>query len=271
MAFIAAINTELRSPSAVYNYISGARTWVRLMGGAPAAFDTYPVSVVKRGVARSSQHVPRQAPPLTLELLDNVLHFFRSAGPDARVLIAATLMGYFTLLRQGNLLVTGRSYDPGHTIQGYDVDDTGSTLQVRIRSSKTVKSRADEFTISIPQLSDPRYCPVRAWRKYQASTPTTPSAPAFLKPDGTPLSAVTLTAALRAALASTRHPDPTAFTLHSIRRGGAQACASAGAPIDDVRQLGNWRSEAVHDYVPRAAFTIATQALSTYLVKRLNT
>lgn len=270
MSFIASLTITLRSPSAIYNYLSGARTWVSLMGGRTAAFDTYPVSVVKRGVARSSLHVPRQAPPLTVELLDLIVKYFRSSGRSAKVLSAALLLGFFTLLRQGNLLVTGRSYDPGHTIKAADVVDTGSHLQVHVRSTKTTRSAADAFTIIVHPLPGARCCPVRAWREYKSTTPTPPTGPAFLITDGTPLTAPTLTKALRAALASVHHPAPGSFTLHSVRRGGAQACARAGARLDDVRQLGNWRSGAVYTYVPREAFTAATQALSTYLVESLN-
>lgn len=269
MSLIASLNDDLRSPSAVYNYISGARTWVLLVGGAVTAFDTYPVSVVKRGVARSSLHVPRQAPPLTTPMLNDVIRYFRSAGPRARVLTAALLVGFFTLLRQGNLLITGRRNDPGHTITAADVTDTGSQLDVYVRSTKTTRSPSDAFTIAVKPAPGSTCCPVRAWRDYQRHTRPPPEAPAFLLPDGEPLTAITLTAALRAALASARHPSPRSYTLHSVRRGGAQACAKAGAQLDDLRQLGNWRSSAVFAYVPRAAFTAATQALSTHLVESL--
>ena len=41
------------------------------------------------------------------------------------------------------------------------------------------------------------------------------------------------------------HQAPAAITFHSLRRGGAQACASRGSSIDDIMQLGSWKSNAV--------------------------
>ena len=91
MAFIASLTARLRSPSAVYNCLSGACTWVQFIGGSAAAFNlVYQVSIMKHGVTQSSLRV----------LLDVVIGYFRSAGSDAKVLSATLLMGYFTLLWQ---------------------------------------------------------------------------------------------------------------------------------------------------------------------------
>ena len=43
MAFIAQLDTTLRSPGALLNYLSGTKTWTRLMGGSLDGFDTYQV------------------------------------------------------------------------------------------------------------------------------------------------------------------------------------------------------------------------------------
>lgn len=263
MQYVAFLNGELKSPGAVMNYVSAARTWVRLMGGGTTPFDTYPVALVKRGVGRGSLHVPRPAPPLTVSHIKSVIRYFRSAGPNARVLIVAIILAFQSLLRQGNLLTSISNYDPRHTLMAGDVEARADGLRILVRSHKASRGRRDIFTVALPRIPGSNCCPVKAWRRYRQHTRLQRDRPALLMPCGSPLTAPTLTAAMRLALSASGHPAPHSITLHSLRRGGAQACARAGATIQQVQELGAWRSSAVHSYVPKRDFGAASLALSS--------
>lgn len=136
------------------------------------------VGIVKWGVALTSLHVPRQAPPLTVELLRAVVGYFRSTSPDARVLTIALLLDFFTLFRQGILLVICHSHDPGNTI----ITNNGNTLLICVRSPKTIQSPAAVYTIKLSLIGTTCCCPVCAWCAYKFSTAIYPDAAAFLKP-----------------------------------------------------------------------------------------
>ena len=66
---------------------------------------------------------------------------------------------------------------------------------------------------------------------------------------------------LRIALSMEGHPNPGVITLHTFRRGGAQACTQRGAPITDINDLDHWLSVAIHTYVPKFAVSKAGQKL----------
>lgn len=235
------------------NYISGARTWVLLIGGRTSGFDSYSANLMKRGVRRLSTHVTSPAPPVTQADLSQVVAYLREAGPDANVLVAALLMGYSTLLRQSNLLASNSPQDPGHWMRFRDVTRTAYGMAVIVRSTKTIHHTDHPLVIRIYISTSPD-CPVRAWDRYVTRQPHRPSQPAFILPSGGPLLAHTLLAALRLGLGHGRAIDPLNYTLHSLRRGGAQAAAKTGSSLQEVMSLGTWSSAAVHQYVPRSAF-----------------
>ena len=235
------------------NYLSGARTWVLLFGGSTSAFDSYQVNLMKNGVRRLSNHVPTPAPTITPADIKRVVRYLRAAGAEANVLVAAILMAYTTLLRQSNLLMSTSDSAPGHWLRRCDVSRTDLGLTVAVHSTKTTRGHAQSFLIHIP-ASHASCCPVRAWDRYASAQILRPLEPAFMLPKGGPLLGHTLVSALRLGLQSKCSPNTTKYTLHSLRRGGAQAAAAAGSSLQDVMALGSWSSAAIHCYVPRRAF-----------------
>ena len=101
--YIKHLSDKLASPSAVLNYISGARTWVLAVEGLASAFDTYLVKLLKRGLTRTSNHLPTRAPPLLPMDVRNAIRFYDTIGRNQYILVAVLLLGFFTLLRQSNL------------------------------------------------------------------------------------------------------------------------------------------------------------------------
>ena len=74
---------------------------------------------------------------------------------------------------------------------------------------------------------------------------------AFVNIKGIPLSIEVMTRILRKTIRDLNVDDVDKFTLHSLRRGAAQACVDAGLDIHKLRVLGTWKSDSVYRYVPR--------------------
>ena len=79
---------------------------------------------------------------------------------------------------------------------------------------------------------------------------------------GTPLTASVWLAVLRYALMELNYEDPWEYTLHSLRRGGTQACAKAGLDLGLVREAGHWKSNAMRAYVPKKTVRAIPAALA---------
>ena len=263
MSYILFLNDSLASPRAIMNYISGARTWVRTMGGDPSMFDSYPVTLMKRGIQKSSVHTTVQAPPLTPVDIKNIVNYLTSAGPNGPVLTAVVLIAYFTLLRQSNLLMTETHDMSEHALRVQDITFTPDGLNVRVRTTKTRWRSAPPLDIAIPAIPGSHYCPVQAWSRYLRQVKPYMQGPAFITASGLPVTPSALTAVMHLALTAVGHPHPQAFTVHSLRRGGAQACARLGVQLADIQELGTWTSRSVHTYVPKSAVLSAPRTLST--------
>ena len=263
LSFIVFLKTKLSSPGAVLNYFWGARSAVSLSLGITSAFDAPHVLLLRKGVNRSFSHNTKQAPPLTPPLLRQVVDFLTPTPTSLRVVKSALLLAYFTLLRQSNLLPRSLKAPRSHELRLKDLILENNGLTIIVRSSKTIKSLANQYSLFIPAQETSQYCPVRAWKSYLQKRPLSESDLPFLTLSGRPLTTVKLLKILRLVLASLKVPNSSAYTLHSFRRGGAQAAQIAGASLKDIVELGNWRSNAIKDYLPKKASNAAVVALNS--------
>ena len=163
LTYIQHLQTALSSPSTVMNYISGVRTWVLASDRIVSAFDRYLVKLMKHGVQRTSTHVPAQAPPLLPMDVQNAVCFYNSIDPNCHVLVAALLVGYFTLLSQSNLFYSYCADDPGHTLRVCRLTLTHDGLCICVRSSKISTKASKPTNIRLPAIPSSPYCPVSAW------------------------------------------------------------------------------------------------------------
>ena len=120
-----------------------------------------------------------------------------------------------------------------------------------VNSTKTRWRPDQRYSLTISPRPGSACCLVTAWDRYYTSQRPHHNGPAFLTPGGTPLQPSTLVTALRLALDACGRPNPTAYTLHSLRRGGAHALGAAGGSLQDIMSIGAWTSSAIHTYIPK--------------------
>ena len=63
MSFLIHLKDTLRSTAAIVNYFWGARSAVECRSGSTAPFDSPQVTLLRKGLPRTTQHTPLQAPP----------------------------------------------------------------------------------------------------------------------------------------------------------------------------------------------------------------
>ena len=257
--------SSLRAPGSVRNALSGARAWVAEVGGIVTPFSSHALKRLRRGGDKALLHTVSKAPPLRPRHLRALIQFLISLGPSTLMPVAALLVGYFSFLRQSNLVSpSGAGWGGPHTLRRRDIQPHALGLSIVIHSSKTISSPQDSTQLLVPAVPGSQMCPVSAWRKASEAFPAPGSAPAFLVNPNTPLDTLTLTKILRTSLAVIDVPGPTSYTLHSLRRGAAMACYSLGVSLPAIQAQGTWESKAVLSYVPRRASPAAPVALANY-------
>ena len=122
--------------------------------------------------------------------------------------------------------------------------------------------------VTFPRVHNSMLCPVKAWRRYFRSVAHISGksrAPLLIDPAASRVKLVTqpaLRAMLWRALRAAALPAD-AFTLHSLRRGGASAANQAGVPRQELKRHGLWdlKGETIDlylDALPIHASAVAT-------------
>ena len=238
------------SPGAISNHISHLRTYYRLAGLDPAPFHHFRVSLALRAVAMNIRRPQAEKLPVTPKVLRAVLTRIRQ-GPDHLPLTLGILIMFLGFLRQSSV-VPGSvgAFDPSRHLTWADATATPTGLVIKIKWSKTIQKAADQKSILLPQTNDRSLCPVRAFKAY-ASTIQRPhhDAPLLTFRDGNTLTTRYIARRWSTALKEAGLPV-TAYSLHSLRKGGASFAYNDGnAKLNDVMAQGTWRSDAVRSYI----------------------
>ena len=261
LSYILFLKEQLKSPGAVKNYLSTARTWTLALKGRATAFDTYNVAVLKRGLARTMDHTPQPALPVSPEQVEHMARVLDRLGKPARVAKAALLIGFFTALRQSNLVASNKEGKSPHALKLEDIRTSKQAIWVTVKSSKTTTAGDRPRVFKLSKHNNSTCCPVTAWRRYERVRRGGRSPLAFVTTSGSALTTNRLTKLLRLALRCSTYPAPHKFTLHALRRGAVHACIRAGSSIEQVRELGLWKSRAVNCYLPPALVSVAPTTL----------
>lgn len=147
------------------------------------------------------------------------------------------------MLRASNVTSpSGKVWGGAHTLKRADVAINPTGLTVYIRSTKTTGGPVP-FALPISAIPGSPNCPRRAWIHYVVREQPPLAGPAFITPDGRPLTAAPIVSAIRAALTDASYPDVNKYSMHSLRRGSAQLASNLGATDSDVMRHGLWASQ----------------------------
>ena len=141
---------------------------------------SYVLKLTFRGTDRKLQHLPRQALPITLKILDtyyNHINFNSSIDVTYRSIFLFT---FFFLRRKSNLVTVSvkKCYSSRQLCRG-DIIVCSTYLIVRFRWTKTIEF--GNRVLSIPLLTFPlsKCCPVQAFKVMCSMNPCSSNSSAF--------------------------------------------------------------------------------------------
>lgn len=252
------------APTSIKNYLSGAKTWVNEHQGSIFPFLSSQLSLLVKGFVKKSQHVPARAEPLHPHHIRFICRALDITPSAPLAVKPAILLGYSCFLRSSNLLSpTMLEWGGPHTLLAGEVKTRPEHLEVHIRSTKTCSDPLG-LKFLIPKSSDPSVCPVRAWTSYKAAIQPWALGPAFVHHDRRPLTSGQVVRIIRAALADHKDISPGRISMHSIRRGAAQAAMDQDVPLQDILSRGTWKSTSgLRLYLAPQSFSVPTVTVST--------
>jgi hypothetical protein len=193
---------------------------------------------------------PKRKLPVTQDVLAALRPFLDAESHDGRTLWAAFTLAHYGCLR-GAEVCPASVFDPTIHLRCSDVtfDHRGvdSRVSVTIRASKTDIANAG-FTVH-SACTATNICACCALHQLMSRRlQWTPDEPLFQYATGAPLTRSALTSSLQTLL-PLAGLEPSLYSGHSFRAGGATSAAAAGMADWELKLLGRWNSDCYQRYI----------------------
>ena len=219
---------------------------------------------VVRGFRRSVTDSNRtERLPITTGVLNAIVGAINLRSWDETIFVAVSTVGTYGLFRLGELLGEWASGE-GAMTWGQVTCISENSFSILLPTSKTDPFRKGT-TITLFANNSPS-CPYRAfiYRVYRTLTsPPNPAHPVFVLANGKRATRAWLAGRLRSVISSLGL-DPSKYTGHSYRKGGATSLLMAGVEDSVIKQLGRWQSVAYQRYTTASGAQVrdAQQAMA---------
>jgi site-specific recombinase XerD len=216
------------------NYQHKQRGDDRLIG--PGSLKHPAIAKVMKGLKREKGTRSEAKAPLTTEQLRRMVHGLEESPRGLRDR-ALLLIGFSGGFRRSELVA----------LDFADIEDVEDGLKITIRRSKT-DQEGEGRTLGIPYGSDPKTCPVRAYRKWIQTAGIT-EGPVFRRFHDQQLGRTAITSQVVADIVKRAAErvgiDATELSGHSLRSGLATTAARNGASERSIMKQTGHRSVAM--------------------------
>lgn len=230
--------------SSVKGYISALSMYLKSVGQEGVDYKNYRVYAALRGARRTLGDITKQAAPILPHHILNIQQYL--TGNTGHVSFkAALLLSFRALLRKQQVTKSEA------TLRRGDVTIHKWGLMLTVRRSKTIQYKQRELKIPVSRVEDTRLCAVTWIEKHMAQMPAGKKDPLFMipgpaGPEAIPYKAYQLTLKMICKQAGL---DPSEFSSHSLRRGGATYLGMVGASVEEIKTRGDWSSECYMRYL----------------------
>ena len=244
------LTRSFRSVESVKNYLSGVKLLHTMTDTPCPYFGSHELRMALRGMARMKPHCPKQAAPITpqilaailntLDLQDNVEHI---------VMWALFVTAFFTLARKSNLVLS--TNNKGKQIKRQDILLAQDSMLVRFRWTKTIQFGQKVLEVPLLKMPQSKLCPVRACQRMIKAVPARPQDSAFSLPRPWGIAPVTYDHFQQFLKSKIQEIglDASLFSSHSFRRGGATWAFKVGVRGELIQVQGDWLSDAYTRYI----------------------
>ena len=203
------------------------------------------------GLKRKLFHTPRQALPINPVIMRAMYRHLDMNKVKDLALWSSFLLSFYCLFRKSNTVPKSASkVNMQRTLlrRHIRIDDSSNTIYVHVTFSKTIQFGEKDIVIPIPSNSDPAMDPVRHLRALFRVVKCSEDSPAFSFSEHSFISYSYFTTQLKKLLSLAGY-DPSLYSGHSFRRGGATYLFRLGASILQIQSSGDWASQCFVKYL----------------------
>ena len=212
--------------------------------------DNWYIRTTLTGIERMHGVPVKRRTPVTPQLLMDMSRLLNLSVLYDGMFWAASLLMFYGLLRKSNLFPNDKKgFDGKKQFMRSDfATKADGSIIVNVKYSKTNQFQKRPFELSLlpfNHLLSPGAAVNHAFRVCRLP----PDAPAFVSCElGTPMTGSNFNTTLK-QLVKRMGLDPSTYSSHSFRRGGASWALRCGIPGEIVQQLGDWQSDCYKQYL----------------------
>ena len=183
LRIICLYNRSFKSVESIKNYLCGVKTLHLFLDKPFRHLDDFSVKLLFKGIARSKQHLPKQASAITIDMLLDFYHIINHEDPKQCTIWCLFLFAFFLMARKSNLVPDSRvtfNKDKHLTRNKVIIDE--DIAIVIFNWSKTLQM--GDRVLKIPLVENPgsKLCPITAYKNMCRLVPAVGDNPAFLFP-----------------------------------------------------------------------------------------
>ena len=241
------LSRSFKSVASVRNYLSGVKLLHTFLDIPYVEYvNNFEVKLVLKGLARKNPYCSKQALPITPEILYEIYRILDLSCDKHAIFWCLFLFAFFLMARKSNFVPnSAATFDSNKQLTRGDVVEKDDMLLVDFKWSKT--NQFGQRLLQIPLLSIPNspLCPVKAFHHMCSLLPAHSSEPLFVQIKRKSRVSVTyrdLQNFLRECLRKCGK-DPSLFSSHGFRRGGASYAFHSNVPAELIQLTGDWASD----------------------------
>lgn len=248
--YIQFLSRSLKAPQSIHNYVSGLKTLHCILDFPFPSLSSLDVKLTFKGLHKSLSHVPFQACPVTPQLLRDLSRVLDFTDKVDITFYCLCLFLFFIFARRSQFVPdSGSKKELFKLVRRSDVKLVNGLLYVMFRWTKTLQAGGRVVVIPLAPVRGSILCPVSAYFRMISLIPAPSSSPLFVFPPSLqPMSYKSFQSVFRSLVGRTGR-DPTLYSSHSFRRGGASFAYSIGVPGELIQAQGDWVSDCYKRYL----------------------
>ena len=244
---------ELMSNTSGYGHLKNVLGGVRYLHhtlGYQFPSDSVRLEDTLQGLKRKLKGTPKQVLPIDPVILRRMFKFVNMKNTRELALWCGFLIAFYTLFRKANVCPKDQKYDLETVLKRGDIiiDEENERVLIFVNFSKTNQYQRQCHVVPIPKNEDPSldlFSHLRAlFKKVKADK----DAPALSYSPKLFITHQPFTEKLKSLLAKSGL-DPSLYSGHSFRRGGASYLYSVGGSTLMVQVMGCWSSQIFTRYL----------------------
>jgi len=240
-----------RKYGTIQNHIASLKHFHQLHGFTLGWDTNFLFALTLKGLKRYASNFVNRKQAITPQMLHQMSACLKLTSPLHAAMWSLFLVAFFSFLRKSNLVFSDAS-NYTKVLLGSDLTFTEHGASLAIRETKTIQFKQRKLCIPIPSISGSRLCPISALRNHLLLNKIAPHQPLFsvLSAPGSshPITYSMFCSFLKQLISIIGH-DPSVFSPHSFRRGGATFAFDCGLPAEFIKMQGDWRSNAYQVYL----------------------